>query len=336
MNSRQNLFFWSFGLGTCYRTRIRISWLYPFLLLVLCWKLGVQLGGAIGGILFLSTLLHEFGHIIAARAMDGTGEEILIWPLGGLAFVDAPSSTRAQIVTAAGGPIVNFFLCAMTLPFVAVSREYASAAFNPLVLPMSSEQFGVDLVGDLLVLTFALNWMLLLVNLVPAYPLDGGRIVRSILVGHLGGMQAAEYSIRVAYFSALLLALVALALDHTLLLGLAFMLTLLAMQESLHMQAGESYEDSFMGYDFSQGYTSLERTETKRAEPRPGFITRWRERRRADKRRRLELEQQEAATKLDLLLAKVHEQGLDSLTEAEKRQLRNASQRYRSKDSGSP
>lgn len=331
MNSRQNAFYWSFGVGTWYRTRVRISWLYPLLIAGICFKLGLPMGLALGGILFLSTLLHEFGHIIAGRAMDGTGDEILIWPLGGLAFVDAPNSTSAQIITAAGGPIVNFFLCSLTLPFVIVSRAYARAAFNPFYLPMSAEQFGADLINDLLVLTFWLNWSLFLISLLPAYPLDGGRILRALLVSRFPSMQAAEIWVRIAFATALALAVTALLMDHTFLMSIGFLLALLAMQESMHMQASENYEDSFMGYDFSQGYTSLERSETKRAEPRPGIVQRWRERRRAEKQKRIEQQQQEAETKLDLLLAKVHEQGLNSLTEAEKRQLQNASHRYRSK-----
>jgi Zn-dependent protease len=331
MNHRQNALFWSFPIGTWYRTRVRVSWLFPLLCFGVCYKLGLPLGSAVMGILFVSTLLHEFGHVIVARAVDGTGDEVLIWPLGGLAFVDAPNSTRAQVFTAAGGPLINFFLCIIALPFV-LKSDYSSVAFNPLQLPMTSQQFGLDLVNDLLVLTFTLNWMSLLINLIPAYPLDGGRVARSLIIHRLGAPVGVEVFLRLTYASAFVLAIVALCFaDHMLLLCLAFTVAILAMQESMQIQAGEAYEDSFMGYDFSQGYTSLERSERKGAEPSPGLIQRWRERRRAEKRKREELQQQEVETKLDFLLAKVHEQGIDSLTEAEKRQLRNASDRYRSR-----
>lgn len=61
--------------------------------------------------LFLIILLHEFGHCFAARRMDGEAEEILMWPLGGLAFCAVPHTARANFVTAIGGPLVNVLIC---------------------------------------------------------------------------------------------------------------------------------------------------------------------------------------------------------------------------------
>jgi hypothetical protein len=116
------------------------------------------------------------------------------------------------------------------------------------------------------------------------------------------------------------------------LLVLAFLIILLAMQEHYQLQASESYDDSFMGYDFSQGYTSLERSESVKPERRVGLWQRWLAKRRADKMRRIELQSQESEQQLDAILAKVHEQGLASLTPSEKRLLKRASNRYRGKD----
>jgi len=145
---------------------------------------------------------------------------------------------------------------------------------------------------------------------------------------------ATEVAIRVAYATGIVLALLSmLFLKHVFLLALAFLFIFLAMQESQQLQTGESFEDSFMGYDFSQGYTSLERSQKKEPAPQPSLFQRWMERRRAEKRRRQEVQQQAAEIELDALLAKVHERGIDALTEAEKRQLKRASDRFRSKGS---
>src|SRR5687768_14584198 len=64
------------------------------------------------GLLFLSVLLHEFGHCFAARYMDGEADEILLWPLGGLAMCRSlPHTPLAHFVVAAGGPLVTLGLC---------------------------------------------------------------------------------------------------------------------------------------------------------------------------------------------------------------------------------
>src|SRR3954462_11645116 len=61
--------------------------------------------------LFVIVLLHEFGHCFAARRVDGEADEILMWPLGGLAYVSVPHSPRANLITAVGGPLVNVGIC---------------------------------------------------------------------------------------------------------------------------------------------------------------------------------------------------------------------------------
>jgi hypothetical protein len=87
-----------------------------------------------------------------------------------------------------------------------------------------------------------------------------------------------------------------------------------------------------MGYDFSQGYTSLERSEKTRPAARQGLLQRWLERRRAERQNRNEQQKQLVDQQLDAILAKVHELGMGALTPAEKRLLRRASERYRGRD----
>ena len=63
------------------------------------------------GLLFLTVFLHELGHCLAARRMNGEASEVVLWPLGGLAAVDLPHNARAHFVTAAAGPLVNVGIC---------------------------------------------------------------------------------------------------------------------------------------------------------------------------------------------------------------------------------
>lgn len=354
MANRNNPLYWSFGLGSWFGVSLRISWLMPMLLVWVLYEFKFPLGVAIFVGLFVSVLLHEIGHVLAARAMDGSGDEILIWPLGGLAYVNSNSSPWAQFVTAIGGPFVNLLLCGLFLPAVFASNEPAKA-LNPLTLPISVNSFGHSnrtgdttsspagdhlppgsdtstLLLDTQVLLFSLNWMMLLINLVPVFPFDGGQILRSWLSSRLGSSLSTEVSIRCAYVAGGILAVLGMfVFKHVILLALAFLILLLAMQESFQLQAGESYDDSFMGYDFSQGYTSLERANRGKEESRPGLLTRWRESRRLEKQRRLERQQQEVEQKLDDVLAKVHQHGLQALSPSERRLLKRASDRFRSK-----
>lgn len=333
MNSRQNPLLWSVHVGTIFGIRIRVSWFFPVLLLWLGWEFGMRMGIALWTILFFSILLHEIGHVLAARAMDGSGDDILIWPLGGLAYVESSNSPRTQFVTTLGGPLVNFLLCGLFLPAV-LHSEYSIRAWDPRAIPIPPDEFGVGhLASDLQVLTFSMNWILLLLNLIPACPLDGGQMLRSVFNARLGPPTSIEASIRVSVIVGVIVLLSAmLFLKSYILVGIAFFVILHAVLESHQLQSGEGGEESFLGYDFSQGYTSLEKSEQVRTtERKAGVLERWRERRRQEKLRRLQEQEAEVDQQLDAILEKVHNQGMDALTPAEKRLLKRASERFRGK-----
>src|ERR1051326_6581291 len=85
---------WSFPLGRLFGINIRVHWLFPVVAAGLVLRAGYYLPGTawqdvlwLQVILFVSVLLHEFGHCFAARYVEGDAKEILMWPLGGLAFV---------------------------------------------------------------------------------------------------------------------------------------------------------------------------------------------------------------------------------------------------------
>lgn len=332
MSHRESPLYWSFPLGTWFFTEVRISIFFPLIVLVLCLNFGLQLGLLVGGLLFLSVLFHEFGHVMAARYTGGSCEEILIWPLGGLAFAQPGGTFRSQFLTAAAGPAVNLIICLITLgPIVADSYTELAAVFNPMVLPLDGLSNRVLL--DLLVLIFTVNYVQLLINLIPVYPLDGGRMLHSYMSAHWGGETSTDVYLKVGFVCAFLLMLAGLIVETgaVWLVFIGAMLIVFNIMESVQLRTAESYEDSFMGYDFSQGYTSLERSAETGPPKRPGPLQRWREKRRAEKRRREEEKRQAEEAQLDALLEKVSTEGMESLTEAEKRQLHRASNRYKNR-----
>jgi stage IV sporulation protein FB len=331
MNSYRSPLYWSFPCGTWFQTQVRISVFLPVFLLLLCFRLeDLQLGLVFGGVFFFSVLLHEFGHVIAARMTGGSGEEILIWPFGGLAFVRPAGTFRSQLLTPMAGPLFNLILCLITLSPLVLS-ERTDGLFNLFIFPIS--QLSEKMFLDILELTFRANLLLLAINLIPVFPLDGGQILKTVLGLRLSRDIANDIYIKSGMIIGLLALFGGLFVNVTFLVFLGAIIMLLNLQESFQLRSSEEYDDSFMGYDFSQGYTSLDRNDDNSlpATRRPGLWQRWREQRRAEKFLKEQEQEAEAETQLDLLLEKVHSEGIESLSDAERRLLDRVSARYRDK-----
>ena len=114
--------------------------------------------------LFVIITLHEFAHALACRSVGGRANQILLWPLGGIAYVDPPSRPGAILWSIAAGPLVNVAL----LPVLGSLTLLVSHSLSP------------DVHALLRSLTF-INMALLVFNLLPVYPLDGGQILGSLL-----------------------------------------------------------------------------------------------------------------------------------------------------------
>lgn len=123
--------------------------------------------------LFLIVLLHEFGHALACRQVGGTADRILLWPLGGVAFVNPPARPGATLWSLAAGPLVNVAL----LPPLVAGYIVERAQGWSQTMPNASRWVVSVLFIDLALLVF---------NLLPIYPLDGGQILRSLLWFFLG------------------------------------------------------------------------------------------------------------------------------------------------------
>jgi Zn-dependent protease len=114
--------------------------------------------------LFFIVLMHEFGHQLACRSVGGQTHDIILWPMGGVAYVSPPQRPGAQLWSIAAGPLVNVFL----IPIL-------------YILVMISPDFGNQDVYNLIHMIQNINITLLVFNMLPIYPLDGGQILRSLL-----------------------------------------------------------------------------------------------------------------------------------------------------------
>lgn len=117
--------------------------------------------------LYASVLLHEFGHALAARWCDGEAPLIILWPLGGLAVCRPLFNPTAHFLTSAAGPAVSIALWA---GFGALAHLVPSSFWQawPMLQAVVFELYDI-------------NRMLVLFNLIPAFPMDGGRILRDTL-----------------------------------------------------------------------------------------------------------------------------------------------------------
>ncbi len=334
MNYSTNPFGWRFSIGTWFSTQVYVSVFFPLAVLGICLYFGFPMGMVLSALLFVSVLLHEFGHIFGARSTGGIGDEIIIWPLGGLAMVSPGSNTRAKLITTASGPAVNLFLCALLFPFLYRSPLLKNA-FIPWQAPISAEAFAAgNMLDNFILLGFHLNFLLLVLNLLPASPLDGGQMLRTVLIDRLGSTRGTTISIIVSFAIALLVGMAAVVGHHSLALSFVLIIVIYCVMDHQRLQMGEHFDDSFLGYDFSQGYTSLEQSD----EPRPkrqGFFARWKSKRLAARQEREALAIRQNEQEVDAILAKLHEKGMDALTESEKRQLKQASSRYKEKEGNS-
>ncbi len=337
---------WSVPAGRYFGIRVRVHLFFILLLVPLLLNAAIKggvyefqwvLGCSV--ILFFSVLFHEFGHCFSARAVGGEATEILMWPLGGLAFVSVPRKAWAEFVSTVWGPLVNVFLCLGSGVVIALAGYWPPMnPFNQL----GGEVFSRGINDWLFWVagTFAFNWLLLLFNVIPAFPMDGGRIFRCLLWNRIGFGRATLIAVQVAKVCAIAMGIIGFwqILGNTskpeglMLIGLAFFVYHVSQRERQMLEAGMLYDESVFGYDFSQGYTSLAVSQPKPKARRLSAWERWRRRRERVKRERELAAKQEQERRVDEILAKLHRDGMASLTDQERRFLTQASEKYRTRN----
>jgi len=289
-------------------------------------------------VLFVSVLLHELAHCYTAIHLGGRAEQIIIGPLGGLAQVNVPHEPRSELLAAAAGPALNLLLCLVTAPLLLVVGETnILGLLNPL-LPRALVEGSPQVV--FLKMTFWLNWLLAIVNLLPAYPFDGGRMLRAALWPVAGYQTSIILVARFAWFTSFALCVVAWLMRGAFggalvpawlpLVMMAIFLFFSANQAVARGEKREVAEDE-LDYDFSQGFTSLDREPEPPPVEQPGMLRRWMERRRREKERLLREQEEADDRRMDEILAQLHITGMDGLSPEDRALLKRVSARYRNR-----
>jgi stage IV sporulation protein FB len=226
---------WSLPIARIAGTVVRV---HVTFLLFLVWIGGAQwrLGGreaALDGVVFIVLLFacvvaHEFGHIVAARRYGIRTPEVTLWPIGGIASLERiPDKPREELVVALAGPAVNVVIAAVLILVLGAGID--SATMAEVENPRAS----------LMARLAAANIFLVLFNLIPAFPMDGGRVLRALLAMRTNYADATRIAARIGQGAAFLFALAGLFLNPMLIV-IGLFIYLSATAEAQHVAFRDS------------------------------------------------------------------------------------------------
>ena len=276
-------------------------------------------------LLFLIVLLHEFGHCFGARWSGGDAEEIVLHPLGGLALTRPLSTWRAHFITTVCGPLVNVAFCV-----VCGIGFYMLAGFvpwKPYFITGPVVFRGWFNLPWLLFWLYQTNWMLLLFNLLPIYPLDGGRMTQELLWPRVGYYRSMLLAVNVGIIGAGIGAMLAIVWSSIglLLLAIFGIMGCIQMKRML-LEVGpygfSEYDDPIT--QSLQSSSSADRREAKRAR-----AIAERQTKQAEQERQRKIDDE---AEIDRILAKVSASGMHSLSRSEQQTLKNATERQQKRD----
>ena len=197
---------WSYRIASVAGIQVRIHLTFLLLLGFYAWIYYTEGGlkAAADGVaftllIFLCVLLHEFGHAFAAKAFGIRTPDITLLPIGGVARLERmPANPWQELVIAIAGPAVNVVIALVII------------LLNRGVLPL--HEFGLidSASGNLLVKLLFVNILLVAFNVIPAFPMDGGRVLRALLATQMRYVAATQMAARVGQIIAVLFVLASL------------------------------------------------------------------------------------------------------------------------------
>lgn len=326
----------SFRLGNFFRVEVRVFYLTLVVLpLILLFEFGgwglaalevLTLTVLVTGTLYLVVWTHEMGHILAARRYGIWTPLITLSPVGGLAHLSGGAARpRDDVVISLAGPAVHLVWLAVFWPLSFLVGPDTLLPSGWLVSPVG---FTVDFLVDM-------NLLLLVFNLLPFFPMDGGRVLRAVLSVRMHPNRATLIAVRVGQVGAVAIGIAGLVLGElrgTILLAIGITNFLACRQE---LRAARYGMGPYQGSEQREAWQD-DSDAWKRGGPpaggerEPGFFTR----RRAERSGRAEANRREEAERLDRemdeVLARVSEVGMGGLTDAERSVLQRASEARRS------
>jgi Zn-dependent protease len=194
------------------------------------WKLNGTIGAAFSGVAFIlavftCVVLHELGHALAAKKYGIKTRDIILLPIGGVARLEKmPNQPIQELWVALAGPAVNVVIAAL----LAVYLWITNTLIPDNQLTMTTAAFIERIMG--------INIFLVLFNMIPAFPMDGGRVLRALLATRLAYVKATKVSANLGQGIALLFGVIGL-FYNPILLFIAFFVWMGAAQETRMIRA---------------------------------------------------------------------------------------------------
>lgn len=228
---------WSWKIGTFFGIDLYVHatfWLLILWVVIAHWIAGHNLRAIVTGVLFILVLFacvvaHEFGHALTARHYGIPTKDIVLLPIGGISrFERMPQEPRQEFWVAIAGPIVNIVIAAGI--FLGL---FLTGGFKPVsMLSIVS--------GPFLERMLAANVLLAGFNLIPAFPMDGGRILRALLAARMDHRRATQTAAAVGQGLALVFGLIGLFYDPFLLF-IAFFVWIGAAHEARSVEVRQAF-----------------------------------------------------------------------------------------------
>jgi Zn-dependent protease/predicted transcriptional regulator len=227
---------WSWRLGVFAGIDVRVHATFFILIgffALSYWAADQSLVSVVSGVgfilaLFLMVLLHEFGHALTARKYGVKTRDITLLPIGGVARLERmPDEPHQELWVALAGPAVNVVIAAILFVYLWLTSSLA---------PLS--QLGVA-TGSFLERLMVVNLFLVGFNMIPAFPMDGGRVLRALLAMRIEYTRATQMAASLGQFLAIVLGFIGL-FSNPFLLFIAFFVWIGAAQESSMVQMKSS------------------------------------------------------------------------------------------------
>jgi stage IV sporulation protein FB len=289
-------------------------------------------------VVLVSVVLHEAAHAMAALRVGGKVDSIVLGPVGGLVSPRVPDEPEVQLAVAMAGPITHLMLVVAAAIALAIAGHSNILGLMHPLDPSSGDLVEGNPWFVLGKLTLWLNWVLMLLNLLPAYPFDGGPILRSMLWPAVGRRTARIITGRAGMVVAILICAVAFLpntgdLDSIVLTRLALVMLgiflFFSARQDLASGSSEELFDEAAGYRVSEdGLDLLDASGVIEEDDDAVLVEHQRRPSESRKQDRRAQESYEDA-RVDDILARLHQSSLNDLSREELEVLKRASERYK-------
>lgn len=230
---------WSFRLTKVAGIDVKVHFSFALVLVLGAWQWGRVHGvrGAMFGVLLMALLfvcvtLHELAHSLVARSFQLPADEIILYPFGGAAQVDQDAPKPIQeLLVAIAGPAINVMIAAVLLVVTSAKLELAKLSPHWTGETITRSALSQPSTNTLLIWLISANIMMAVFNMIPALPMDGGRVLRAVLAMRLRARVATMIAAGLGQVLSVIAGVVALSIDNYGLAATAFIMFLGATGE---------------------------------------------------------------------------------------------------------